>query len=240
MLLIYTFAFAQDTNENNNFNDEYFYSFDSINELTVYGKHPFVFAPESIEANVMSVLNGSLLERRQFIENVLLEKSGFIRTGNARFRSTDASEKSLAILHGITHLLSLGIIPMKPFIDIEYGRLPCGVFYPFKTIMDSSELNKISSEVHTIMEIEYMLQIEFSNGSLISNWNVNYYTEENINKFESLIMRLPEFPENIQLLRERYLNIELPKIRQALERYNNPSENYLRALKNLSDIFVKN
>ena len=226
MLFIYSFAFSQDTNE-------YFYDFESMNEITVYGKHPFDFAPESIEANVLSVLTGSFSNRKQFIENVLLENAGFRRTGNIRFRSTDASEKSLSILHGITHILSLGIVPRKPFFEIEYERLPVGVFYPFQTIIDSSELKNISPVVITIMEIEYMLQIEFVNGSLISHWNANYYTKDNISKFEKLIMELPEFPENIQLLKERYLKIELPKIKKALERHNNPSENYLRAMENL-------
>ena len=240
MFFIYSFAFAQDANKNNNFNDEYLYNFESISEFTVYGKHPLDFAPKSIEANVLSVLNGSSSNRRQFIENVLLENAGFRRTGNVRFRSTDATEKSLSVLHEITHLLSLGIIPRKPFFEIEYGRLPRGAFYPFQAIIDSSELNNISPVVIAIMEIEYMLQIEFSDGYLIKNWNANYYTEENINKFERLIMELPEFPENIQLFRERYLKIELPKIKRALERHNNPSENYLRAIENLNDIFIKN
>jgi len=229
MLFIYSFAFAQDANE-------YLYNFESIRELTVYGERPLDFTPESIEANVLSVLNSSLSVRKQFIENVLLENAGFRKTGNVRFRSTDASEKSLSILHGITNLLSFGIIPRKPFFEIEYGRLPRGVFYSFQTIIDSSELNNISPVVIAIMEIEYMLQIQFTNGTLISNWNANYYTKENINKFERLILGLPEFPQNIKTLRDRYLNIELPKIKQALERHNNPSENYLRALENFSGI----
>ena len=240
MLFIYSFAFTQEATENNNFDDEYYYSFESISDLTVYGERPPVFAPESIEANILSALNGSLSDRRQFIENDLLKNAGFRRTGNIRFRRTDTSEKSLSVLHGITHLLSLGIIPTKPFFEIEYERLPRGVFYPFQTIIDSSELNNISPVVLTIMEIEYMLQIEFSNGLLVSNWNENYYTKENILKLEKLIMELPEFPENIQLLRERYLNIELSKIKKALERHNNPSENYLKALENLNEIYKMN
>jgi len=128
---------------------------------------------------------------------------------------------------------------MKPFFEIDYERLPNGVFYSFQTIINSSKLNNISPVVLTIMEIEYMLQIEFTNGFLINN-NINYYTEENIRKFERLILSLPEFPENINIIRERFLNIELPKIKQALERHNNPSENYLRALENLSDIIKRN
>jgi len=233
MLFIYSFVFAQDTNE-------YFHGFESIRELTVYGERPFDFDSASIEENVLSLLNGTLSDRKKLVENYLMENAGFRRTGNCRFRSTDASEKSWSIFHGITNLLSFGIIPRKPFFEIEYGRLPRGVFYTFQTIIDSSELNNISPEVIAIMEIEYMLQIEFANGVLISNWNANYYTENNINKFERLIMRVPEFPQNIKILRERYLNIELPKIKQALKRHNNPSENYLKAMENLSDILIRN
>jgi hypothetical protein len=39
----------------------------------------------------------------------------------------------------------------------------------------------------------------------------------------------------LEKLKERYLNIELGKIKSAFERYKNPSENYLRALENLGD-----
>ena len=204
--------------------------------ITVYGEMPQEFSPESFEANALTALNGTPSKRREFIENDFLKNAGFRRTGNIRFRRTDASEKALSVLHGILHPFSFGIVPTKPLLEIEYERLPIGVFYSFQTIIESSGLNDISSDVLLVMELEYMLQIEFCNG-VLTRYHVNYYTNENISKFEKLIHDLPEYPENIQRLRERYLNIELPKIKQALERHNNPSENYLRALGNLGNTF---
>jgi len=227
MIFIHSLVFTQDTEGD--------YDFGIGVGLIVYGERPQDFSSGSIEANVLSMLNGTTTERRNFIENDLLKNAGFRRTGNIRFRRTDASEKVLSVLHGIIHPLSFGIVPTKQFSEIEYERLPDGVFYSFQTIIDSSELNDISSEVLLVMEIEYMLQIEFSNG-ILHRSNVNYYSEVNINKFEALILELPEFPESIMRLRERYLNIELPKIKNALERHHNPSENHLRALENLGDI----
>ena len=84
--------------------------------------------------------------------------------------------------------------------------------------------------------MEYKLQIEFCNGILHQN-NINYYTEKNIKRFEELVLILPDSNEGYSKLKGRYLNIELPKIKAALERYKNPSENYLRALENLKDMF---
>jgi hypothetical protein len=81
------------------------------------------------------------------------------------------------------------------------------------------------------MELEYMLQIEFCNG-ILAHDNLNYYTDTHINEFEGLILRLPDFPESVYQAKNRYLN-ELRRIKAALERYRNPSEDYLRALQNL-------
>jgi hypothetical protein len=50
---------------------------------------------------------------------------------------------------------------------------------------------------------------------------------------------LPDSPESIYQAKNRYLN-ESRKLKAVLDRYNNPSENYLRALQNLSDIFNMN
>jgi len=83
-----------------------------------------------------------------------------------------------------------------------------------------------------------MLQIEFCNGIIIQD-KISYYTDENINKFERLTLGLPDFPENVYQAKNRYLN-ELQKIKAALERYKNPSENNLRALQNLKDSFNMN
>jgi len=55
--------------------------------------------------------------------------------------------------------------------------------------------------------------------------------------FKNTITRYPpDFPENVHQAKNRYLN-ELKKIKAALDRYKNPSENNLRALKNLKDSF---
>ncbi|MDR0447079.1 MAG: hypothetical protein LBH07_00250 [Treponema sp.] len=204
--------------------------------ITVFAERPHDFTPESIEVNVLSALNGTLTERKIFIENDLLQNAGFRRTGNVRYRKTDGTEKALSILHGIGRLFSFGIVPLKPFSEIDYNQLPKGVYYTFQTVINSSEFNNISSLVLTIMEIEYKLQIEFNNGILYSD-NINYYTEENINDFEKLIIDLPEFPEKIKQIRDRFLNFELPKIKRSLEKHNNQSENYLRAIENLREIF---
>ncbi|GHV82568.1 hypothetical protein AGMMS49991_11260 [Spirochaetia bacterium] len=83
------------------------------------------------------------------------------------------------------------------------------------------------------MELEYMLQVEFCNGVLIRDWNQNYYTKKNIAKFEEMANSLPESPPSIKQLKDRYLNEDLPKIKAALERFNNPNENYLQAMRNL-------
>ena len=55
--------------------------------------------------------------------------------------------------------------------------------------------------------------------------------------FEVEYDRLPEYPDGIKELKDRYLNIELPKIKSALERYKNPSEDYLRARENLREMY---
>jgi hypothetical protein len=122
---------------------------------------------------------------------------------------------------------------MRPFIEIEYGILPNGQYYDFNLIISSSQFRYASPEVLIIMELEYKLQIEFCYGIAIRD-NQNYYTDENINKFEELIMRLPEYPESILLARNRFLN-ELQKIKAAHERRKNPSENQLRAIYNLME-----
>ena len=238
MLLIYSVNFAQDMVDDIDWEDE-FYDFGTIGGITIFGERSQDFAPDSIEANVLAVLNGSLSNRKYFIENDLLENAGFRRTGNVRYRRTGGKEKAISILHGVANALSFGIVPLTSFFEVDFERLPEGIYYSFKTIINASELNKISPVVISVMEIEYMLQIEFCNGILFSN-NKNYYTEGKIKDFEMLILELPEFPENMRQLKERYLNIELPKIKNSLERHNNPSENYLRAMENLGDLFKKN
>ena len=230
-------AYAQETYDNNNL--DHYYDFGTSKDITIYGEAPRDFTPESIEGNILYVLNGSLSDRQNFIETHLLEDSGFRRTGNAKYRKTALSEKAKSVLNGLTHAFSLGIVPATPFSEIDYERLPDGVYYSFESVFIKSKFTNISAEVILAMEIEYMLQIEFCNGILNKN-NVNYYTEENIIKFEKLILELPEFSAGINQLKERYLNIELPKIMASFERYNNPGENYLRAMENLKDIFKRN
>jgi len=233
VLLINVSIYSQET-DNGIIEDEYIYLWDTEG-ITIYGKFP----SDSIEAEVLTILNSSLSNRKQFIESALLENAGFRRTANVRYRRSDASEKALSVFHGIAHVLSFGIVPMRPFSEIEYDRLPRGEYYSFESVIISSELINISAEVLSVLELEYMLQILFCNGILFE-YNRNYYTEANINKFESLILELPNSPESIRRLKERYLNIELPKIINALDRYNNPSEEYLRAVQNLGDLFRSN
>jgi len=228
LLLIGASAFSQETN--NDIEDEYIYLWDTEG-ITIFGE----FSSDSIEAEVLTILNGSLSNRKQFIESNLLEDAGFRRTANVRYRKSDTSEKTSSVFHGIAHALSFGIVPMKPFFEIDYDRLPRGEYYSFESVIISSELKIISADVLSVLELEYMLQIEFCNGTLFE-YNRNYYTEKNINKFELMILRLPNSPESIRQSKERYLNIELPKIKNTLERYNNPSENYLRAIQNLGDL----
>ena len=228
--LLYSAVNAQET--------DHYYDFESLEGLTIFAEPPPNFSAESAEAGVLSALNGSFSQRKQFIENDLLENAGFRKTGNIKFRRTNASEKTLSVLHGIISPFSFGIVPMKPFFEIDYERLPDGEFYSFESVIIKSDLKNISPEVKLIMEIEYMLQVEFCNGILVKS-KLNYYTEDNINKFENLILILPEFPERVWQFKERYLDIELPKIKRAFKRLNNPSDNYLRAKENLSGILVK-
>jgi len=199
--------------------------------ITIYGQRP-------IDIHVLEQINGSPSDRKQFIETEFLEESGFRRTGNVKYRKTEASEKALSVLHGIGHLFSFGIIPMKPYSEIEYGKLPKGEVYKFEAVFVKSNFKDVTPEVLTLIELEYMLQIEFFNGIIIQD-NINYYTDENINKFERLILGLPDFPENVYKAKYRYLN-ELKRIRAVFERHRNPSEDNLRALQNLKDSFNMN
>ena len=211
--------------ENNIDNEDEYYEFRMAEGITVYGDR------SSTETKILSALNGSLSDRKSFIENNLLEDAGFRRTGNVRYRKTEASEKGMSILHGIGALLSNRIIPTKPFFEIDYAKLPKGRYYSFEVVIIHSDLRNISLDVFNVLKLEYMLQIEFANGIVIED-TLNYYTEENIKIFENLILKLPDFPESIGQIKERYLNIELPRIRRAFNRYNKPSENYLRAVEN--------
>jgi hypothetical protein len=188
--------------------------------IIIYGERP-------IDAYVLNKLNGSQSDREQFIENDFLRESGFLKSGNVKFRNTQTSEKIMSILHGTAHLFSFGLVPMKPFFEIEYEKLQKGEYYKFETIFTKSKFKDVSYEVFIIMELEYKLQIEFFNGRILQD-NIKYYTDENIKYFEELILRLPNFPENIVQIKNRYLN-ELKMIRSSYERYKNPSDNYLRA-----------
>jgi hypothetical protein len=220
-------VYAQETGNNENLNNED-NDFGTAGGITIYGQQP-------IDVYVLDQINGPASERKQFIETEFLEESGFRRTGNVRYRQTTPSERALSVLHGIGHLFTFGIVPMKPFSEVEYDRLPKGKFYNFETVFIRSNFKEVTPEVLTVIELEYMLQIEFCNGIIIQD-NIDYYTDENINKFERLILGLPNFPENIQKAKARYLN-DLRRIKTALERRRNPSENNLRALQNLSDSF---
>ncbi|MDR2923807.1 MAG: hypothetical protein LBU85_10780 [Treponema sp.] len=219
--------YAQETNDNTGFDSG------TAGEITIYGERQEDFAPESKNAYVLNQLNGSLSDRKQFIETDFLEESGFRRTGNVKYRKTESSEKTWSVLHGVGHLFSFGLIPMKPYFEVEYGKLPRGEVYKFESVFVKSNFKDVTPEVLTLIELEYMLQIEFLNGIIIQD-NINYYTDENINKFEKLILGLPDLPESVNQAKKRYSN-ELRKIKAALERRRNPGENNLRALQNLRD-----
>lgn len=207
------------------------YSYYGFSEgIIIYGDQ------NNLENNIIEVLNKGQEERKAFIEEELLVNSGFRRTANARFRGTTGGEKTLSVFHGIFHALSLGIVPMKPFLEEEYDRLPKGEYYNFYSVLINSDLKNVSLEIQKIMELEYKLQIEFSNGVLIENWNLKYYTEENIEIFERLILSLPDEMDDIRSIKERFFNIELPKIKSALYRYLNPSESYIQARENLRNM----
>jgi hypothetical protein len=165
-----------------------------------------------------------------------LIKSGFRKAGNVKFRKTTGEEKASSVLHGIFHAFLPRVVPEKPLLEVEYDKLPEGEVYNFYAVLIKNDLVNVSKEIQTIMELEYKLQIEFSNGILMENSNIKYYTEKNIEYFERLILSLPDTTEDIKTIKDRFLNIELPKIKSALERYENPSELYIQARKNLSDI----
>jgi len=229
-------VYAQETSDNDNLFDEH--DFGISEGITIYGQRPIV-------VYILDHINGTQSDRKKFIEIDFLEGAGFRRTGDVKFRKTETSEKALSVLHGVGQMFNwvgqifgFGSIPMRPFSETEYDRLPKGEVYKFESVFIKSNFKDITPEVLIVIELEYMLQIEFCNGIIIRD-NIKYYTDENINKFEILILRLPDFPENIYQAKNRYLN-ELQKIKAALERHRNPSENDLRALKNLENSFNMN
>jgi hypothetical protein len=212
--------------------DEY-YDYGMAEELIIQGEKEY--DAESVEAHVLNQINGTVSDRKRFIETELLEDAGFRRTGDVKYRKTNAEEKTFSALQGLVHLFSLGLVPMKPFFEVEYDRLPQGDHYKFESVILKNALINAAPEVLTIIELEYMLQVEFCYGIVLQD-NVKYYTDENIKKFENLISKLPDYPESVKKAKTRYSN-DLRSIKAALERYNNPSENYLRALQNLGKSF---
>jgi hypothetical protein len=224
---------TQETDNNFNADEYYWYDFETAEGITIYAERPKEFDSESPETYILNQLNGSLLDRKNLIETDFLDKAGFSRTGNVKYRKSAASEKVSSVLHGIGHAISLGIIPQRPFLEIEYDKLPKGKCYDFSAIIVKSEYKDISPDVLIILELEYKLQIEFCNGIVIQD-NLSYYTDENIRKFESLILRLPDYPESVYQAKNRYMN-ELEKIKTAYNRHKNPSENNLKAMQNLRD-----
>jgi hypothetical protein len=243
VLFIYQITFAEDLNDidvtstENTEENEHYYTYENTEGITIYAEPLPEFPPESAEANILGSLNGLQKERERFIKEDLLEKAGFRGTANVKFRKTNGSEKALSVLHGIMHIFSLGSVPAKPFSETEYARLPQGEFYKFEPVIYASQFRDVSPLVRRVIELEYILQVEFGGGILIPRQNLNYYTEENIAKFTGLAMSLPDYPPSIKQVKYRYLDIELPKIRASLDRFKNPSENALRAKENLGGSF---
>jgi hypothetical protein len=192
--------------------------------ITVYGERE-EFPPNSPDAAVLQQLNDSSRARKEFIEEDFLKTAGFRRTANVKFRKTTGKEKAMATLHGVFHAFSGGIVPLKPFVEVDYDRLDKGMFYDFSSVLANSPLKEqLTPEVRTALELEYMLQVQFSDGILIRIWNLNYYTEENIAKFEQLARSLPDSPASIGQLKKRYLEEALPRIKLSWEHYTNPTE----------------
>jgi hypothetical protein len=241
--------YSQETNNDNNLFDKNnaeedpFYYYGTDEGITIYGEIPKEYPLETPEGFILDKLKGYSSEREKFIETDFLEKSGFRRTGDIRYRKSKMSEKALSVLHGVGHAFSSGFtfglvpIPMKPFFEIEYNELPEGEYYKFEQIILTSNYRNLSSEVLIVLELEYKLQVEFCNGILTERNNLGYYTEENIKYFEELITKLPELLNSIKMIKDLFLNIELPRIKSALERYKNPTEDYLRAKENLKEIY---
>jgi hypothetical protein len=213
--------------------DDKYYDYGTSGGVTLYDDQL-----ESVEARILTVLNGFSSVREQFIKNDLLRDAGFRSGGAVRFRKTDGAEKAAAVLQGIMHAFSLGIVPAAPFSEVNYAQLPGGEFYEFEAVFSTSRLRNVPPELRISIELEYMLQVGFCDGILIRQYNADYYNEENIAKFEKLAASLPDSPPAVKQIKDRYLNSELPRIKAALERFENPSEIYLTARQNLSDILV--
>jgi len=231
LLLLFSTNAILHAQETDDFSDDDFYDFGMSGGITVYAERIKEYEPDSIDAYVLNRLNGFQSGRKLFIETDFLEEAGFRSSGAARYRKSTGTEKTMSVLHGFAHLFSLGIVPMKPFFEIDYDELLKGDYYRFEQIINTSRFRFASPEVLTVIELEYKLQIEFCFGIVIRD-NVNYYTDENIARFENLIYKLPDYPESLMTVKNRYID-ELQKIRNAHERYKNPSENYSRATENL-------
>jgi hypothetical protein len=230
-------AFSEELADTGEYGEDEYYDFDMDEGITIYENRQL----QAVEDTIIAKMNGTQKEREEFIKNDLLVKSGFRSTANRKYRKTTGEEKALSALHGIARGFLDGIpiklfsdeIPLKPFFEEEYGKLPKGEFYSFESVIYFSGLNEVSPKIRNILNLEYMFQIEFGGGILIQNWNVNYYTDDNINKFSKLAEALPDFPPEIKQIKDRYLYVELPKIKAALERYKNPNELTIQAKKNL-------
>jgi hypothetical protein len=221
-------------------NEEKYYDYGTSKGVTIYNERSGPIFPSKLtESYILFKLSGFSSDREQFIKEDLLKNAGFRSTAGAKFRKTSGEEKAVSVLYGITHAFSLGVVPVIPFFEVNYARLPQNEFYTFGSVVPDNQLEDISPEVRTTVELEYMLQVEFCDGVLIRDYNVDYYTEENIAKFEELARSLPDdaSPE-IRWLKGRYLTGDLPRIRAALDRYKNPTELDLIARQNLSDILV--
>ena len=226
---------AQENDVNSELTEDEYQDFFMADRIIIYGERP------ETETMILDALNGSFSERRNLIQNELLKNAGFRGTGNARFRKTNTSEKAQYVFGMILRGITFGIInpPELPIDEIEYEKLPRGHYYSFESVLIASEFRNISRDVFNVLKLEYLLQIQFGNGIVIST-TINYYTEENITNFENLIISLPDTPEDIGRIKERFLNTELPRIKRAFDRYSNPSEDYMRAMENLRNSFIIN
>jgi hypothetical protein len=86
LLIINTIIHGQNTI------DDGYLDFGMDEGITIYGERLREFNSETLEAYILTQLNGTILERKQFIETGFLEEAGFRRTGNVKYRRTKASE----------------------------------------------------------------------------------------------------------------------------------------------------
>ena len=107
--------YAQEISDNDI--DTQYYDSGMAEEIIIHGKKEYDAG--SIEAHVLNQINGTVSDRRTFIETEFLEDAGFRRTGDVKYRKSNAEEKTFSVLQGLVHLVSLGFVPMKSIMKAK-------------------------------------------------------------------------------------------------------------------------